>query len=87
MRSFDDFIHVACPYVNIMTDMYDCVSRSGVARGGAGGANAPSGRNSAPLLPPQMKLHFVQRSMESRHFESKSAPPAHPSAPLAAPSF
>ena len=34
-----------------------------------------------------MKLHFVQRSMESHHFESRSAPPAHPSAPLAAPSF
>ena len=60
---------------------------SGVARGGAGGATAPLGRNSAPPLAPQMKFHFVQRSMESRHFESRSAPPAHPSAPLAAPSF
>ena len=27
-----------------------------------------------PLLP-QMKLHFVQRSMESRHCEFQSAPP------------
>ena len=41
------------------------------------------GRNSAPLLPPQMKLHFVQRSMESRHFESRSAHP--PCSPLSPP--
>ena len=60
---------------------------SGVARGGAGGRPPPLAETLPPLLPPQMKLHFVQRSMESRHFESKSAPPAHPSAPLAAPSF
>ena len=57
-------------------------------RGGGRGATAPSGRNSAPLAP-QMKLHFVQRSMESRHFESRSAPPPlrSPLSPLAAPSF
>ena len=42
-------------------------------RGGGRGETAPSGRNSAPLLPRQM-THFVQRSMESRYFESQSAP-------------
>ena len=52
---------------------------SGVARGGWGWL--PPGRNSAPPLAPQMKLHFVQRSMESCHCESQSA---HPWAPLAA---
>ena len=57
---------------------------SGITRGGGAGGNHP-GRNSAP--PPPMKLHFVQRSMESRHFESQSAPLAHPWAPLAATSF
>ena len=63
-------------------------NNSGVARGGGqGGRPPPLAETLPPLLPPQMKLHFVQRSMESRHFESRSAPPAHPSAPLAAPSF
>ena len=51
---------------------------------GAGGATAP-GRNSAPPLAPQMKLHFVQRSMESRHFESQSAPTPPPRSPLSTP--
>ena len=42
------------------------------SRGGGGRGQPPPGRNSAPLLPPNE--HFVQRSMESRHFESQSAP-------------
>ena len=52
---------------------------SGVARGGT-----------LPLLapPPQMKLHFVQRSMESRHFEShQSVPLLTPQPPLPPPHF
>ena len=55
--------------------------------GGGQGGDCPPGRNSAPPLATQMKLHFVQMSMESCHFESQSAPLAHPWAPLAAPSF
>ena len=47
-----------------------------IAIGGLG-AWAPS----APLRPP-MKWHFAQRSMESRHFESRSPP-----APLLSPYF
>ena len=59
---------------------------SGVARGGQGGNCTPWQKLCPSPLAPQMKLHFVQRSMESYHFESRSAPPpAHPSAPLAAP--
>ena len=50
---------------------------------GAGGAWAPSVRNPSPLSP-QMKLHFLQGSMESRQFESRSAPVP---APLAPPHF
>ena len=54
---------------------------------GGRGMTAPPGRVSAPLLPLQMKLHFVQRSMESCHFESQSAPLLTPQSPLATPSF
>ena len=39
-----------------------------------------------PPESPQMKLHFVQRSMESRHFESQSAP-CSPLSPPCRPSF
>ena len=48
------------------------VCSNGVARG-RGRGDCPPGRNSSPLFPPscpQMKLHFLQRSMESRYFES-----------------
>ena len=48
---------------------------------GAGGAWAPSVRNPSSLSP-HMKWHFLQGSMESRQFESRSA-----TAPVGAPSF
>ena len=48
------------------------------------GADAPWQKLCPPSLP--MKLHFVLRSVESRHFESPSAPRL-PWAPLAAPHF
>ena len=48
---------------------------------GAGG-NCPLAEILPPLAP-QMKLHFVQRSTESRHFESQSAAP--PRSPLSPP--
>ena len=54
---------------------------SGVAGGGGAGGQQPPGRNAASPLAPQMKLHFVQRSMESRHFESQSAPLLTPEPP------
>ena len=51
------------------------ISRDVVREGRAGGgAWAPSVRNPSPLSP-QMKWHFLQGSMESRQFESRSAPP------------
>ena len=50
-------------------------------RGSGLGAWAPSVRNPSPLNP-QMKWNFLQGSMESRQFESRSAP-----APVGAPSF
>ena len=59
------------------------MKRSGVARGGQGGQPPPLAETLPPPLAPQMKLHFVQRSMESRHFESWSAPP--PYSPLSPP--
>ena len=40
-----------------------------------------------PPFAPQMKLHFVQRSMESRHFESQSASLLTPEPPLPPPHF
>ena len=58
---------------------------SGVARGGKLRGWLPPGRNSAPPSCPQMKLHFVQRSMENRHFESQSAPLLTPVLPLPPP--
>ena len=70
-------------------DMDYCVSQNEVIniltphcqwRSQRGAGNAPW-QKLCPPLAPQMKLHFVQRSMESRHFESQSAPsppPAHP---------
>ena len=49
---------------------------------GAGGRPPPA-ETLPPSRPPQIKLHFVQRSMESRHFESQSAPT--PRSPLSTP--
>ena len=54
-------------------------------RGGAEG-QLPPWQKLCPLLP-QMKLHIVQRSMESRHFESHSAPLLTPKPPLSPPHF
>ena len=55
---------------------------SGIARG-QGGATAPWQKLCPPLAPPpEMKLHFVQRSMESRHFESQLALLLTPEPPL-----
>ena len=45
------------------------------------GGNCPLWQKLCPPLAPQMKLHFVQRSMESCHFESQSAPPCSPLSP------
>ena len=58
------------------------LSRERSQRGsGTGGAWAPLVRNPSPLNP-QMKWHFLQGSMDSRQFESRSA-----LAPLGAPRF
>ena len=58
--------------------------RNGVAGGGAGGDRP--WQKLCPLSPP-MKLHFVQKSMESRHCESQSAPLLTPEPPLLHPHF
>ena len=58
---------------------------SGVARGGGGRGAIALWQKLCPPFRPQMKLHFVQRSMESHHFESQSAPlftPEPPCRPL-----
>ena len=51
-------------------DFTDSSGDRGVA---GGGARAPSQKH-CPLVPPQMKWHFAQGSMESRHFESLATP-------------
>ena len=58
---------------------------SGIARGAGG--NCPPQAETLPSLVPQMKFNFVQRSMESGHFESQSAPPLTPEPPLPPPHF
>ena len=51
-----------------------------IEREGAGG-QLPPWQKPCPPPHPQMKLHFVQRSTESCHFESQLAPPSHPLLP------
>ena len=57
------------------------------SRGGGGGAGGDCPLTETLPPCPHMKLHFVQRSMESRHFESQSAPLLTPEPPLATPLF
>ena len=64
-------------YKNIKVPRIMFLNNSSVA---GGGATAPW-QELCPSLAPQMKLHFVQRSMESRHFEFQSAPPLTPEPP------
>ena len=61
-----------------------CLS-SGVAREGVGGW-LPLAETLPPSCP-QMKLHFVQWSMESHYCESQSAPLLTPEPPLPPPHF
>ena len=57
----------------------------GLARWGLGACAHPSVNSLAPHS--QMKWHFVQGSMESRHFESWSASLGNPEPPLPLPHF
>ena len=83
LNFFPDVLRLA--NVNIISVKIANLWFSGIAGGGGGGQLLP-GRNAAPLAP-QMKLHFVQRSMESHHFESQSAPLLTPEPPLLPPHF
>ena len=86
--SDEDFMHKPRKHVKLFyfvhTSMQNTFKCSGVVRGGQGG-DGPLPETLPPLAP-QMKLHFVQRSMESRHFESQSAPFS-PLSPPCCPSF
>ena len=67
-ENWNDILHgvdADCDY-NMFIERFNY---SSVARG-----RQPPLAETLPPFRPQMKLHFVQRSMESRHFESQSAP-------------
>ena len=81
---FSKFSWTICVrYVSLLSRIISSTIQ-GHGPGVGGGEVEPSSQKPSPLSP-QMKWHFIQGSMESHHFESRSAPGQWAS--LFAPSF